>query len=74
MHISRSIFRIAIAFSSLMAAAPAWAQDAAESTGDKAGWAFSYILVFLLVALGLMAVCRPGNRSAEIKRQEEDEE
>lgn len=57
-----------------MAGSPLWAQDDGAASGDKASWAFGYILVFLLTALGLMAVCRPGNRSAEIKRQEEDEE
>ena len=73
MQISRTIFRTATAVTVAIAAAPLWAQDAAAS-GDKASWAFSYILVFLLVALGLMAVCRPGSRSAEIKRQDDDEE
>lgn len=42
--------------------------------GDKASWAMSYLLVGLFIALGLMAVCRPGSRTAEIKRQDDDEE
>jgi hypothetical protein len=49
-------------------------KDAAAPSGDQASWAFSYILVGLLVALGLMAVCRPGNRTSEIKPPDEDEE
>jgi hypothetical protein len=49
------------------------AQETAEASGDKASWAFGYILVVLLVALGLMAVCRPGTRSNEIKRIVDEE-
>jgi hypothetical protein len=47
-------------------------KDAAAASGDKAGWALSYLLVILLVALGLMAVCRPGSRAKEIKRDVEE--
>ena len=54
-------------------AAPLMAQDAAAASGNKASRAFGYILVGLFVALGLMAVCRPGNRTSEIKRVEEEE-
>ncbi len=49
-------------------------KDAAEASGDKAGWAFSYLLVGLFVVLGLMAVCRPGSRTSEIKLSDDDEE
>jgi hypothetical protein len=57
----------------MLFASAAMAQEQAAS-GDKASWAFSYILVFLFVALGLMAVCRPGSRSSEIKRVDDEEE
>lgn len=34
---------------------------------DKSSWALSYLLVILLIALGLIVVCRPVHRSAELK-------
>ena len=74
MQTLRFLVRTFATVAAMLAAAPLWAQTTPAPSGDKASWAFSYLLVFLLVALGLMAVCRPGNRSTEIKRQDDDEE
>lgn len=49
----------------------ALAQEANEASGDKASWAMSYLLMILLIALGLIAVCRPGSRSSELDLKED---
>ena len=51
-------------------AAPALAQEAAGSS-DKSSWVLGYALVLLGIVLGLVAVCRPGNRSAEVRLNDE---
>ena len=45
----------------------AFAQEEAAESGDKSGWVLGYALVILAIVLGLTAVCRPGNRSADVK-------
>ena len=51
-------------------AAPALAQEAPASN-DKSSWVLGYALVLLGIVLGLVAICRPGNRSAEVRRDDE---
>ena len=51
-------------------AAPALAQEEPVSN-DKSSWVLGYALVFLGIVLGLVAVCRPGNRSSEVRIDEE---
>jgi hypothetical protein len=61
------------AFSGLLSllvyATAAWAQQTppADPADDKGSWVLSYALVILGIALGLMAVCRPGNRTKDVK-------
>jgi len=55
---------------SLLSATVALGQDGGGS-GDKSGWVLGYAMVILAIVLGLTAVCRPGNRSSEVKRREE---
>lgn len=47
------------------------AADAPAGPVDKSGWMLGYALVLLAIALGLIAVCRPGSRTNEIKIEEE---
>jgi len=50
--------------------------DAVEKTKGKTGtaWIFGYILVVLLVALGLITICRLGKRSAELPWQDTEDQ
>lgn len=78
MHFRRSFYRIGSrattfvvgCFLSLSWTLPAWAAPE-ESSGPKASWILAYLLVVLGIALGLIAICRPGKRSKEIKLPEE---
>jgi hypothetical protein len=38
---------------------------------DQSSWVLGYALVILGIVLGLVAVCRPGNRSADVKIDDE---
>ena len=42
-----------------------------EISYDKSSWVLSYALVLLAITLGLVAICRPGNRSKDVKTEEE---
>ncbi len=55
----------------LTSCAVALGQAAQPASGDKSGWFLGYALVGLAVVLGLLAVCRPGRRTTEIKIDEE---
>lgn len=49
-----------------MAPVIAVAQGAAKKTEEEhPSWALSYTLVILAIALGLLAICRPGSRSED---------
>lgn len=48
----------------------ALAQEADEAV-VKENWSLSYLAVVLLIALGLIGVCRPGRRLKEIREEEE---
>ena len=50
-----------------------FAQESAP-TGpkDKSSWVMAYGLTGLGIVLGLVAVCRPGNRSSEVRVDDED--
>jgi hypothetical protein len=52
-------------------AALAQQKPAEAPPADKGSWVLSYALVILAVALGLMAVCRPGSRTKDVKITEE---
>ena len=55
----------------LTSCAVALGQEAEPASDDKSGWVLGYALVLLAIALGLVAVCRPGRRTAEVKIVEE---
>ena len=46
------------------------AQEPALSN-DQSSWVLGYALAVLAIALGLVAVCRPGSRSSDVKVDEE---
>lgn len=46
-------------------ARPAWAQSGATSHPD---YIVGYFIFFLLVAFGLVAICKPTNRPFEVKK------
>ena len=51
--------------------AVAFGQEEATGPTDNSSWVLGYALVILGIALGLVAVCRPGNRSAEVRMDDE---
>lgn len=56
----------------LFVAASSFAQEeAATGPKDKASWVMAYGLTGLGIVLGLVAVCRPGNRSSEVRVDDE---
>ncbi len=54
----------------LMAAIPCWAQAPGEEAVAEKSYVFPYAIFGLGVALGLVAICRPGKRLSEIRRPE----
>ena len=51
--------------------APVLAQDPPPANPDKSSWVLGYALVILGIALGLVAVCRPGNRTSEVRIEDD---
>ena len=49
---------------------PAWAQETVTESAGKTSWVLPYALVVLGVGLGLVGVCKPGRRSAELRRRD----
>lgn len=68
--VSRAATFVVGCWLSLMWTLPAWAAPE-DSSGPKASWALAYMIVVLGIALGLIAVCRPGKRNKEIKLPDE---
>lgn len=54
----------------LVLVAPAWAQEAATEATGKTSWVLPYTLTVLGVGLGLVGICRPGRRTAELRRRD----
>ncbi len=48
-----------------------FAQQPEAVPADKAGWVMGYALTSLAIVLGLVVICRPGNRSSEVKIDDE---
>ena len=72
----RTVIRSAYAFASVILTttvltAPLLAQDEPTGPQDKSSWVLGYALVILGIVLGLVAVCRPGNRSADVRIDDE---
>jgi choline-glycine betaine transporter len=69
-HLFRSRFSIASLLAvgfNLMVTCSAWAQVRVVDP-PKPRYVMSYVLMFLMVGLGLMLICRPGKRSRDIQR------
>ena len=54
----------------LVMVSAALAQEPVVSN-DKSSWVLGYALTIMGIVLGLLAVCRPGNRSAEVRVDDE---
>ncbi len=54
----------------LITTVPCLAQAAAEEGSDGKSYVSSYFVVGLGIALGLVAICRPGKRNKEVRRPE----
>lgn len=69
-HLSPFRFRIASLLAvgfNLLVSCSAWAQVRVAEP-PKPRYVMSYVLMFLMVGLGLMLICRPGKRSRDIQR------
>ncbi len=58
-------------FAALVIASPTFAQETDGGDGGKS-YVMAYVLTFLVVILGMAAVCRPSNRADRPKMQEQD--
>ena len=43
-----------------------WAKASEDESEETKSWVFPYALVITLVGLGMLAVCRPGQRSNDL--------
>lgn len=68
--LTRRVQAAAVALLMLASAAPLWAQTDEAAPADKAGWVMGYALTSLAIVLGLVVICRPGNRTSEVKIEE----
>jgi hypothetical protein len=59
-----------------MGLVPVVAQAAKEEVKDAPHptWALAYVLVILAIAMGLIAICRPGARTDDLKLQANEDD
>lgn len=61
------VFVVLLAVTQLLFhASPAWAQKTKIKEEETKSWVFPYALVISCLGLGMLAICRPGQRQDEL--------
>ena len=62
---------VGVLLSVFLLTSAAFGQEEPVGPQDNSSWVLGYALTVLGIVLGLVAVCRPGNRSSEIRIEDE---